>query len=163
MGESGSLLRHNKTQFIKNRAALNRVSTRCVKCLNLTFWNVKVSAHWDRKFCMCFFVFLIQKMCLMRFWRSLVRWLWTVKTPLKMLATGSFFFFFFFFSHPWQAFLVVFWQFRATVQANDKIQNDDCQVHPLNGWQFNVTMLRVLIITISPGFWERTKSCGITR
>ncbi len=25
----------------------------------------------------------------------------------------------------------VFWQLRATVQANAKIQNDDCQVHPL--------------------------------
>jgi len=36
------------------------------------------------------------------------------------------------FSHPWQAFWEVFWQFRATIQPNAKIQNGDCQVHPLH-------------------------------
>ncbi len=35
------------------------------------------------------------------------------------------------FSHPWQAFWEVFWQFRVTVEANAKIQNGACQVHPL--------------------------------
>ncbi len=35
------------------------------------------------------------------------------------------------FSPPWQAFWEVFWQFRATVEANAKIQNGDCQVDPL--------------------------------
>ncbi len=45
---------------------------------------------------------------------------------IKKIRIG--FDFFVCFTHPWQA----FWQFRATVQANAKIQNGDCQVHPLH-------------------------------
>ncbi len=36
------------------------------------------------------------------------------------------------FLHPWQEFWEVFWQLKATVQANAKIQNGDCQIHPLH-------------------------------